>query len=68
MGGRQPITVMCDNGSNISLITHNKARQPGLKGINKNITITKVGKTTEHLTTKQYAVPLIDETNHEWIV
>lgn len=67
-GRGQPITVLYDCGSNMSLITHAKARQLGLKGISKNITITKVGKSVEQLPTKQYAVPLTDEMGNVWIV
>lgn len=52
----------------MSLITHDKAWQLGLKDIHENKPITKVGKTIKHLTTKQYVVPLTDEIGHEWIV
>lgn len=63
-----PVTVLYDSGSNTSFITHAKASQLGLKGVDRNLFITKTGNTIEYLTTKQYAVPLTDEVGHEWIV
>lgn len=52
----------------MSLLTPTKARQLWLKGVDKDVTVTKVGAAVEHLPTKQYAVPMTDEMGHEWIV
>ena len=56
--GNQPVTVLWDSGSDISLITHSMAKKLGLKGKNINLSMIKVGNATKHQSSKEYCVPL----------
>ena len=54
------LNVLWDCGSDVSLITHNKAKELGLLGKDVNISITKVGNVVENMTSKEYTVPIVD--------
>ena len=64
----QPVTVLWDSGSDISLITHNMEKKLGLKGKNISLSMIKVGNTIEHQSSKEYCVPLTDKTGKVWDV
>ena len=50
--------ILLDSGAQISLIRNETAASLGLKGRDTSITITKVGKDEETITTKVYKVPV----------
>ncbi|KAK3089754.1 hypothetical protein FSP39_006215 [Pinctada imbricata] len=60
------LTTLWDPGSNISLITHSIAHKLNLPGQSVTLSVTKVGNTAEHLHTKEYVVPLCDQTGKIW--
>ena len=61
------INVLWDSGSTLSFVTFQKARSLGLKGIGQvNLHVTKVGKTTELITSERFVLTLIDN-NHNKI-
>ncbi|XP_068236892.1 uncharacterized protein [Palaemon carinicauda] len=60
------INVLWDSGSNVSLITHQKAQELGLNGRDVQITITKVGNKTETVSSKEYTVPVVDIYGVKW--
>lgn len=62
----QPITVLWDSGSDITLVTHSMAEKLRLKGKNVNLSMIKVGNVIEHHSTKEYCIPLFDKTGHIW--
>ncbi|XP_063863037.1 uncharacterized protein LOC135102172 isoform X1 [Scylla paramamosain] len=62
----QPITVLWDSGSDITLVTHSMAEKLSLKGKDVNLSMIKVGNVIEHHSTKEYCIPLIDRTGHVW--
>ena len=62
----QDVNVLWDPGANVSLISHEAARRLGLKGTSINLSITKVGNTTEHISSKEYTLPLTDENGKVW--
>ena len=64
----QSVTVLWDSGSDISLITHSMAKKLGLKGKNINLSMIKVGNAIEHQSSKEYCVPLTDNTGKVWNV
>lgn len=50
--------VLLDSGAQISLIRDEFAAELGLEGISATITVTKIGRDEETLTTKKYKVPI----------
>ena len=66
--GNQPVTVLWDSGSDMSLITHSMAKKLGLKGKNINLSMIKVGIAIEHQSSKEYCVPLTEKTGKVWNV
>lgn len=60
------INVLWDSGSNVSLITHQKAKELGLKGRDIHISIAKVGNSLETVASKEYAVNVVDMNGVEW--
>ena len=61
------INILWDSGSTLSFVTFRKARALGLKGIGQvNLHATKVGKTTELITSERFVLTLIDN-NHNKI-
>lgn len=56
-----PLTVLWDSGSDISLITHDMAKKLELKGKDVNLSMIKAGSITEHHSSKEYCLPLIDK-------
>ena len=63
---QKQINVLWDSGSNVSLITHQKAKELGLKGRDIHISITKVGNSLETVASKEYVVPVVDMYGVEW--
>lgn len=64
----QPLNVLWDSGSDVSLITHKMAKKLGLKGKDINLSMIKVGNVVEHQSSKEYCVPLMDKTGKVWNV
>lgn len=64
----QPVTVLWDSGSDISLITHSAAKKLGLKGRNISLPMIEVSKAIEHQYSEEYCVPLTDKTGKVWNV
>ena len=50
------------------MITHDAARKLGLKGIDVDMSMTKVGNVTDRIESKVYLVPLTDANGKEWVV
>ncbi|XP_063603426.1 uncharacterized protein LOC134779294 [Penaeus indicus] len=63
-----PVTVLWDPGSDTSLITYRMAKKLGLSGKDVNLSLIKVGNTTEHQSSKAYCVPLTDKNGKVWNV
>ena len=64
----QPVTVLWDPGSDISLITNRMAKKLGLSGKDISLSMIKVGNTVEHQISKEYCIPLTDKTGKVWNV
>ena len=64
--GTKLLAVLWDPGANISLITHYAARKLGLKGKEVALTVTKVGNQSETINTKEYVLPLKDNSGDLW--
>lgn len=64
--GTQPITVLWDSGSDITLITHRMAEKLRLKGNDINLSMIKVGNAVEHHFSKEYCIPLVDRRGQIW--
>lgn len=64
----QPVDVLWDSGSDISLITHSMANKLGLRGKCINVSMIKVGNVIEKLPSKEYCIPLTDKTGSTWYV
>lgn len=62
----QPVNVLWDSGSDVSLITHRMARKLGLKGRDISLSMVKVGNVIEHQSSKEYCVPLMDKAGRVW--
>ena len=62
----QPITVLWDSDTDITLVTHRMAEKLRLKGKDVNLSMIKVGNVMEHHASKEYCIPLIDRTGHTW--
>ena len=65
--GVRSLLILFDSGSNITIITHDAAGKLGLRGQSVGLSVTKVGNKVEHLDSKLYMVPLLDETGREWM-
>lgn len=63
---QKEINVLWDSGSNVSLITHRKAKELGLKGQEVYITVTKVGNNVETMLSEEYVVPIVDMDGVKW--
>lgn len=62
----QPVNVLWDSGSDVSLITHRMAKKLGLKGKDINLSMIKVGNVIEHQSSKEYCIPLMHKTGKVW--
>ena len=60
------LTTLWDPGANMSLITHSAARRLGLCGKDITLSLTKVGNCSETIPTKEYVVPMYDDSGREW--
>ena len=60
------LNTLWDPGANMSLITHQAARQMGLKGKPVTLSLTKVGNNSDTIQSQEYIVPLIDKVGQEW--
>lgn len=54
----QPITVLWDSKSDITLVTYSMAEKLTLKGKDVNLSMIKVGNVTEHHSSKEYYISL----------
>ena len=54
------VNMLWDGGSDVSLITHAKAKELGLNGTDIVVSITKVGNAMETVNSKEYLVPISD--------
>lgn len=66
--GVRSLLTLFDSGSNITMITHDAAGRLGLRGQSVSLSVTKVGNKVEHLDSKAYMVPLLDEHGQEWMI
>lgn len=57
---QKKINVLWDGGSNVSPITHQKAKELGLKGRDVHLTLTKVGNSMGTIASKEYVVPIVE--------
>ena len=66
--GARLLSTLFDSGSNITMITHDAAGKLGLRGQSVSISVTKAGNKVEHLDSKVYIVPLLDEAGRECMI
>ena len=57
----QPITVLWDSGSDVTLITHSMSKGLGLSGIDVMMSLVKVGNTVEKYMSKEYSLCVQDK-------
>ena len=62
----QSVTTLLDPGANVSFVTDEGARRLGLTGEHIYLNITKVGNVTDHVKSKKYIIPLIDNKGKHW--
>ena len=62
------LTALWDPGPNMSIITHRAASKLGLRGKQVTMSVTKVGNITEDIESKEYVVPLRDQSGKVWEV
>lgn len=61
----QPITVLWDSGSNITMATHSMAKRLGVKGA-VMMSIVKVGNVTEKCVSKKYSLCIQDNSGENY--
>ena len=62
------VIISLDPGANISLLLHDAASRSGLKGSLISLSITKVGSTNEHISSKEYTLPLVNFVGKPWYI
>ena len=62
------VIISLDPGANISLLLHDAASRSGLKGSLISLSITKVGSTNEHISSKEYTLPLVNFEGKPWYI
>lgn len=62
----QPITVLWDCGSDITMVTHSMARKLGARGAEVMMSIVKVGNVTESCLSKEYSVCIQDHSGKSY--
>lgn len=62
----QPITVLWDCGSDITMVTHSMARKLGVRGADVIMSIVKVGNVTEKCVSKEYNLCIQDNSGKNY--